>query len=122
MAAAGSIGAGPLVAREPRPRVVVGAASPGVECPLPVRPAVPAPVPVGSAPPSSAGISMPVRPFTAAPASATVRVVVRTTSDAPSDESTVSDPMLAIGSAAARTISGSIESTVWITAASLNWR
>ena len=30
--------------------------------------------------------------------------------------------MLAIGSAAARTISGSIESTVWMTAASLNWR
>ena len=30
--------------------------------------------------------------------------------------------MLAIGSAAARTISGSIERTVWMMAASLNWR
>ena len=30
--------------------------------------------------------------------------------------------MVAIGSAAARTISGSIERTVWMIAASLNWR
>jgi hypothetical protein len=49
-----------------------------------------------------------------------VRVVVRTTSLAPSFESTVREPILDIGSAAARTISGSIESTVWMTAASLN--
>ena len=65
---------------------------------------------------------MPVKPFTVAPASATVRVTLRTTSDAPSFESTVSEPMLASGSAAARTISGSCESTVWMIAASLNWR
>ena len=67
-------------------------------------------------------MSIPVTPLTTALASATVRVPFRTSSDAPSVESTVRSLMLAIGSAAARTISGSIESTVWMTAASLNWR
>ena len=65
---------------------------------------------------------MPVRPLTVALASVTVRVTFLTTSDAPSLESTVSWPMFAIGSAAARTISGSIERTVWMIAASLNCR
>ena len=65
---------------------------------------------------------MPVRPFTVALASVTVRVVFLTISDAPSFERTVSWSMLAIGSAAARTISGSIDRTVWMIAASLNWR
>jgi len=55
-------------------------------------------------------------------ASATVRVAFLTTSDAPSLDSTVNEPIEAIGSAAARTISGSIERTVWMIAASLNWR
>ena len=67
-------------------------------------------------------MSIPVRPLTVAEASASVRVVVLTTSDAPSDERTVRVSMWASGSAAARTISGSIESTVEMMAASLNWR
>ena len=49
---------------------------------------------------------MPVTPLTTADASATVRVPFRTSSDAPSVESTVRSLMFAIGSAAARTISG----------------
>ena len=65
---------------------------------------------------------MPVRPFTVVPASVTVRVTLRTTSDAPSLDRTVRLSMLPIGSAAARTMSGSIDSTVWMMAASLNWR
>ena len=65
---------------------------------------------------------MPVRPFTVALASATVRVVFLTISEAPSFDRIVRLSMFAIGSAAARTISGSIERTVWMTAASLNWR
>ena len=67
-------------------------------------------------------MSMPVRPLTVALASVTVRVTFLTTSDAPSFERTVRVSMLAIGSAAARTMSGSIERTVWMIAASLNWR
>ena len=67
-------------------------------------------------------MSMPVRPLTVAEASVTVRVTFLTTSEAPSLESTVSWLMLAIGSAAARTMSGSIDRTVWMMAASLNWR
>ena len=69
-----------------------------------------------------AGMSIPVRPITVAFASATVRVTDFTTSDAPSFESTVRVSMLPSGSAAARTISGSIDRTVWMIAASLNWR
>jgi len=68
----------------------------------------------------NAATSRPVRPFTAAPASATVRVVFFTISEAPSDERTVSESMFPIGSAAARTMSGSMLRTVWMTAASLN--
>ena len=68
------------------------------------------------------GTSSPVSPFTTVLASVTVRVAFFTTSDAPSLERTVSEPIDAIGSAAARTISGSIERTVWMIAASLNWR
>jgi len=71
---------------------------------------------------SSSGMSMPVRPLTVVEASARVRVVVFTTSDAPSLERTVRLSMWASGSAAARTISGSIERTVEMIAASLNWR
>ena len=58
---------------------------------------------------SSCGMSIPVRPFTVADASVTVRVAFFTTSDAPSVESTVRLSIVAIGSAAARTISGSID-------------
>ena len=65
---------------------------------------------------------MPVRPFTVADASVTVRVAFFTTSDAPSVESTVRLSIEAIGSAAARTISGSAARTVEMIAASLNCR
>ena len=78
--------------------------------------------PVPSASLSSCGMSIPVRPFTVADASVTVLVAFLTTSDAPSVERTVRLSMAAIGSAAARTISGSIDRTVWMIAASLNWR
>ena len=57
----------------------------------------------------SCGMSIPVRPFTVADASVTVRVAFFTTSDAPSVESTVRLSIELIGSAAARTISGSID-------------
>ena len=67
-------------------------------------------------------MSMPVRPLTVAEASATVRVALRTTSVVPSVERTVRLSIAASGSAAARTISGSIERTVEMIAASLNWR
>ena len=68
------------------------------------------------------GMSIPVGPLTVAEASASVRVVVLTTSEAPSDDRTVRVSIEDNGSAAARTISGSIESTVEMMAASLNCR
>ena len=67
-------------------------------------------------------MSIPVRPLTVADASASVRVVVLTTSEAPSDDRMVRLSIEDSGSAAARTISGSIESTVEMMAASLNCR
>ena len=66
--------------------------------------------------------SIPVSDWTTALAWATVLVAVRTTSDAPSVDRTVSDSMPEMGSAAARTMSGSRSRIAETMAASLNWR